>query len=282
MAAAVSMFAAVETHAQPLFPTDNSIETTVANADLVVVGKPVKFVAKEQTAQRGGHEIVLEIEETLKQDLMTIDPYERLGVRVSHPPEVIDDWMRRGNRLLVAHDDGAPDESTVFELAPRRCEVLTADFRLLRDGKDVLLAAKETVRRMPAAIKRIHTYSLIVPREVIAGTKWEPYYGTGGHLRLSVPVDQNLEKRAQDYIASDSYQKRQEGVRALRYFNSKQNIAAVKRLLGDPAWGHLEHADENGGIEVRWYGVRDEAHRTLRAWGVQVEKPVIQEEVRKN
>jgi hypothetical protein len=281
MAAAVCVFAAVETQAQPLFPAARSIEATVANADLVVVGTLIKFVAKEQTVQRGGHEIGLEVSETLKQDLFT-DPYERLGLRVANPPDEINDWLSRGNKLLVAHDDNAPDECTVFELAPGRCEVLTADFTLLRDGKDVLAAAKETVRRMPVAIERIHTYPLVVPRAVIAGTKWEPYYGTGGHLRLSVPVDQKLEKRAQDYIDSDSYQNRQEGVRALRYFSSNQNIARVKRLLVDPGWGHLKHAGENQGVEVRWYGVRDEAYRTLRAWGVDVEKPVIREEVRKN
>jgi hypothetical protein len=281
VAVAVSVFAAVEAHAQPLFPDARSIETIVANADLVVVGKPVKIAANEPLAQRSGHEIVLEVKETLKQDLFTIDPYERLGVRVSNPLAEIDDWQRRGNLLLVAHDDCDPDASTVIELAAEGCEVLTADFTLLRDGKDVLQAAKESVRRMPPAIKRIHTFKLAVPREVVAGTKWETFYRTGGHLSLSVPVDQNLEKRAQDYIGSDSSQKRQEGVRALRYFKSDQNIARVKPLIGDPAWGHLKRAEENGGVEVRWYGVRDEAFRTLRTWGVDVQKPVIREEVRK-
>ena len=159
--------------------------------------------------------------------------------------------------------------------------MLTADFTLLRDPDAVLKAAKETVRRMPVAIKRIHAFSLAVPREVVAGTEWEKYYGTGGHLKLSVPVDQSLEKRSQDYIGSDSYQKREEGVRALRYFKSDQNIVRVKRLLSDPAWAYLEHPAENGGVEVRWYGVRAEAYRTLRSWGVDVEKPVIREEVGK-
>jgi hypothetical protein len=278
---AISVFVAVEARAQPLFPAARSIETTVANADLVVVGKLVEIPAAKPAAERRGHEIVLAVEETLKQDLFTIDPYDRLAVHVSKPLAEIEDWKRRGNRLLVAHDDSAPDECTVFELGPGRCKALAADFTLLRDGEDVLRVAKQTVQRMPAAIKRIHTFPLVVPREVVVGTQWEPYYGTGGHLRLSVPVEERLEKRAQDYISSDSYQKRQEGVRALRYFKSDGNIARVKPLLGDAGFGHLKRAEENGGVEVRWYAVRDEAYRTLRAWGVNVEKPVIQEEVRK-
>jgi hypothetical protein len=273
------LFACAESRAQPLFGSASSIETTVANADLVVVGKLVEIRPREATTQRSGHEILLEVEETLKDDLFTIDPYERLGMRVSVPLAEVQGWKRRGNRLLVAHDDCAPDSNTAIELAAEGCEVLTADFTLLRDGKDVLQAAKETVRRTPVAIKRIHTHSLAVPLDLIAGTKWETYYGTGGHLRLSVLVDQKLEKRAQKYIGSDSYMQRHEGVRAIRYFKSDQNIARVKPLLGDPAYAN--QAGENDGVEMRWYGVRDEAYRTLRAWGVEVEKPVIQENVRK-
>jgi hypothetical protein len=279
--AAVWVFAAAQSTAQPLFPAAKSIETLVANADLVVVGKLVELRADDKTAESRGHEIVLAVEETLKQDLYTIDPYERLGMRVSKPLADVQDWKRRGSLLLVAHDEYAPNASTVIELATGRLEVLTADFTLLLDADAVLRIARETVQHTPAAIKRIHTFALAVPREVVVGTKWEPYYGTGGHLRLSVPVDQSLEKRAQDYIGSDSYQKREEGVRALRYFKSDQNIARVKRLISDPGWGYLKRAPENDGVEVRWYGVRDQAFRTLRAWGVEVEKPVIRDEVRR-
>jgi hypothetical protein len=281
VAAAVYMFAAAQLHAQPGFQSARSIETIVANADLVVVGKLVEIRAEEKTADRRGHEIVLAVEETLKQDLFTIDPYERLGVRVAQHLTEVQGWKLRGNRLLVADDAYAPYASTVIELATGRLEVLTADFTLLRDPDAVLQAAKKTLQRMPVAIKRIHTFSLAVPRAVVAGTKWEKYYGTGGHLGLSVPVDQTLQKRAQNYIDSDNYQKREEGVRALRYFKSDENVARVKRLLSDPAWAYLKRAEENDGVEVRWYGVRDEAFRTLRSWGADVEKPVIREEVRK-
>ena len=117
VAAAVSVFAADQSHAQPQSTAARSIETTVANADLVVVGKLVEIRADEETTERRGHEIVLAVEETLKQDLFTIDPYERLAVRVWQPPAKVQGWKLRGNRLLVALDDCAP-HGTVIELAP--------------------------------------------------------------------------------------------------------------------------------------------------------------------
>jgi hypothetical protein len=280
VAVAIFLFAAADLPGQPLFPATRSIETIVANSDLVVVAKLVEIRLDEQAPQHRGLDILVDVEETLKQDLFTIDPYEGLGVRVSQPLAEVQEWKRRGSRLLIAHDDHAPDEATILELADGRMEVLTADLKLLRDPEKVLQVAKETAQRAPAAVKRIHTFPLAVPREVIVGTKWETYYGSSGYLRLSVPVDQRLEKRAIDYLGSDSYQQRYEGVRALRYFKSDDNIARVKSLLGDPHWGHLKDADENGGVEVRWYGVRDEAFRTVRAWGVDMEKPVVREEVR--
>jgi hypothetical protein len=41
------------------------------------------------------------------------------------------------------------------------------------------------------------------------------------------------------------------------------------------------HAEENKGVEVRTYGVRQEAYQTLKSWGVDVKKPTIREEIRK-
>ncbi len=133
---------------------------------------------------------------------------------------------------------------------------------------------------MPAGVKRIHTFRLQVPRKVVAGTKWEHYYDTGGYLVLSVPVDMQLEKRAHDYIRSRSGPKRAEGARALRYFESDENVARVRPLLNDPEITHLQPAYENKG-EVRVYGVRYEAYQTLESWGIDVEKPLIREEIPK-
>ena len=158
----------------------------------------------------------------------TVEPYRRLRVHVPHPASVLADWKKRSCRLLVAYDEYAPKATTVIELVKGRLEVLTADITLLRDPEAVIKAARETARRMPAGVKRIHTFRLQVAREIVAGTKWEQYYDTGGHLMLSVPVDKQLEQRAHDYIRSESGEKRGEGVRALLYFKSDENIGLVR------------------------------------------------------
>jgi hypothetical protein len=276
----VCLVASAQAHAQPLFPRAQSIESTVANADLVFIAKLVKFGDGKQAEGREVHEATIAIEETLKKDLFTTEPYERLSIYVPGPASVLADWTKRSCRLLVAHDSDAPKATEVIELVEGKLEVWKADMTLLRKPDSVIRAAREAARRMPAGVRRVHTFGLKVPRELIAGTKWEDYYETGGHLVLSVPVDRQLEKRAQDYLRSESYPKRAEGVRALRYFKSDENIARVRALLNDPGRVVRHHAQDNKGVEAI-YVVRIQAYETLQAWEIDVKKPVLRENVGK-
>jgi hypothetical protein len=276
VAVIVYLFTLVQADAQPIFTHVESIESTVANADAVVIAKLVKFTSGEKDGDQQVHEATIAVEEVLKRDIFTFGPSDRQGIHVRCDARVLANWQERSCRLLVAMDDSAPDATKVIELNADCLEVLTENFKLLRDPETVICAAKETVRGMPAPVKRIHTFQLNVPREMFIGTKWEEYHG----LILSVPVDERLEKRSLDYLKSDKYMLREEGVRALRYFKSDGNIARVRPLLNDPG-SALEADQENNGVEVRFYGVRQEAYRTLKTWGVDVEKPKIREIVRK-
>jgi hypothetical protein len=74
---------------------------------------------------------------------------------------------------------------------------------------------------------------------------------------------------------------RAEGARALRYFKSDENIASLRKLLADPGCAYRYPDPKNDNIQERIYVVRYQAYQTLKAWGVEVEKPVITEEVRK-
>ena len=271
----------MQAYAQPLCPRAESIESTVANADYVVVAKLVDFRRGEQADERKGHDATIVIEETLKKDIRTVGPYRRLGIYIPRPASVLADWKKRSCRLLVAYNEYSPKAPTVIELDQDRLEVMTADVKLLRDPEAVIQAARETVRRMPAGVKRIHTHRLQVPRKVVTGTEWEHFYETGGHLILSVPVDKLLEKRAHNYIRSRSAVKRAAGAQALRYFKSDANIARVTPLLDDSEPTYVQSAYENKG-EERVYGVRYEAYQTLKSWGIDVEEPVIREEIRKS
>ena len=278
LALGVSLVASTPATAQPLFSHAESLESTVANADLVVIAKLVGFGGGGPAE---GQEVTIDVEETLKQDLFTIELYRRMSVHVLRPASVLAEWKDHSCRLLVAVKVDGPASTTVIDLAHEGPEALSADFTLLRDPEVAIRIARETARRMPDPVRRIHTFGLVVPREAVARTKWQGVYETRGHLVLSVPVDERLEKRSLDSLRSESYQAREEGVRALRYFKSDGNLARVKPLLNDPGWAYRRHARENDGIEVRFYGVREEAYRTLKAWGVEVNEPKILEEVRR-
>lgn len=62
----VSLLASVQAHAQPLVARAQSIESTVANADLVFIATLVSFRRAEQGNDRDGHEATIAIEETLR------------------------------------------------------------------------------------------------------------------------------------------------------------------------------------------------------------------------
>jgi hypothetical protein len=279
VAVGLSLWMPAQAQAQPGHSVAESIDSMVDNADLVVIGKLVRFRAAGQGLERGEHEITIAVEETLKQPLFEEPQEKELVVNVRDPVAVVARWKDRSHRLLVATKQDPPDETTVIDLARDESEVLTADLKLLRNPEDVIRAAKDALRRMPANMKRIHTFELFVPPEIIAGTKLQKRVVE--FLELVVPVDERLEKRALNDIASKDYVLREQGVRALRYFKSDENIARVRKLLGDPGWGYLEHPQDNHGIEVRLYGVREEAYRTLKTWGVEVKQPKVEEKIAK-
>lgn len=263
------LFVSGQASAQPLFGHVESIESMVINADIVVVGKLVEF------GRAGQDTVTIGVEDTLKGKHRP-----RLLVRLAQPENVQAQWNDEMSPLLLATREDLSDEACVTDLGSGDLAVLTAAFTLLHTPDDVIRVARATVRRMPG-VQRIRTLRLVVPRETVAGTEWEKYYDTGGYISLSVPVDKQLEERAHVYIRSQSYQLRREGATALRHFKSDENIAQVKKLLGDRGWAFLHHAEQNEGVEVRIYGVRKAAYETLNYWGVQVDKPTIREQVLK-
>ena len=278
IAVCVSLIVSGEAYAQPLIAGAVSIECTIANADLVFVAKLVDFGFEQQVEDLKFYEGTIEIEETLKAGIFQDEPYRKLQVRLPHYSRtVLTHWQEHSIRLLVTVNEDDLDATRVIALTDEPLEILTADFQLLRDPEAVIRIAKETVSRLPAPVRRIHTFRVSVPREVFVETQWKARHG----MELVVPVDERLEKRALDGILSVSVMTREESARALRYFKSDENVARLKTLLNDPGWGYFKHPAENNGIEVRDYVVRAAAFGTLKSWGVKVEQPVIREEVRK-
>ena len=71
---------------------------------------------------------------------------------------------------------------------------------------------------------------------------------------------------------------RLKGIMILRHFKSDANIELLKGLLADPAYAELHSpAAWAVGDWDAWalYWVRAEAYRTLTAWGVKVDRPIL-------
>lgn len=256
---------------QPIFGHVESLEATVANADVVFVGTLDAFDVPEGPE---GFEARILVDDTIKVPIG--ESYETMRVALREPEAVLSDWKGDCCRLLIAvRQEGTEIQTSVIDLDDEALAVLTARETLLQDRDDVIRVAKETVSRMPGNVKRFHTFQREVPREVIAETRWAEYHG----VTISVPVDDGLEQWAREAIQSEHVLRRVEGVRALRYFRSEETIALLKPLLKDPGWAILHHAQENEGREVRRYLVRREAYRVLKAWGVDVGRPVVEETI---
>lgn len=273
----ICFIASVHAHAQPLIPRVQSIESAVANADLVFVAT-LDDVRPAEGRDGGLYRVTIHIKETLKQELFADEPYRKLGLDLPGRASVLADWKKRSSRLLIAYDGLAPQQTTVIELVPDKTEAMSADLKLVRDPDAVVRLARKAVNRLGANIKRVHTFALQVPCDVIAGTSWENYCRTGGFLLLTVPVDQELEKRARDYVRSENAHRRTEGAHALAYFKSDENLALVRPLLADRGVTYEQPAFR-GKAGERVYGVRYAAYQTLKAWGIAVERPVYREPV---
>lgn len=267
----ISVTAQTQATAQPIFETVDSLETTIANADLVIIATIERFL-DERNIPNNHKAATLLVEETLKASLDDDEGYQKLFAHLPGPPSTLSQWEKENRRLLVTVQEESLSAASVIDLADENLEVLTADLTILRDPEDVVRIARETIDRMPAAIKRIHTVRLNAPRELVAGTQWQKYDG----VNVTVPVDDRLERRAIESIRSESYERRLEGARALRYFKSDENIDRLKPLLDDPG-NILRPGEQDDSPEIRHYGIREAAYRTLKSWGVAAEPPVIRE-----
>lgn len=261
------LLSALPLRAQPGFRVIDSIEVTVANADSVFVGR---IVSIQPTARKdaGRVSVAVSVEETLKGGRG-----EKWSVDLALPESVVAGWLTHASRLLVAVDIAAPS-ATAIDLSSDILCVYTEDFVCLRSAASVIQAAKDVVRRTPAGVKRINAVALMFPPGTLNGGSGYDYATT----RLHVPVDERLEKRAHAILRGDIRIDRADAVGALKYFKSDENIRLMKSLLNDPATGINRSAEDNMGVEVRIYYIRESAYGALKAWGIDVPEPVLREE----
>ena len=240
--------------AQPLVHVVPSIDSLAINADYVYVAR---IVGVRDEPIPGGSDMpgfTFEVEAYLKTPMKEeLTPQiERRGMFVNPPTAKYKDWMKRSSRLLILSDDLRPHQPVVIELTPNKPDILTADFKLLHEADEIILAARDAIERTPSNVRKVYTHSLMVPRELYKGTHWEG----GDGLMLEVPADVQLETWAIKSIRDEDPWNRLRATQSLRYFKSKSNAKLIAELLKDPA------AD-----------VREAANRILQRWEMETRSP---------
>lgn len=222
-----------------------SIEVRALNSETVAIGKLVTVRDKER-----GVEAVFAVEETLKGD--------RESIRRVH---------------LQAFGD-ARDITRIFkENKEARLLFMAGSFTIL-DSKspEFRLLGNKTVRGDDEVIPYL--------REVIRShpqwNKTQTFTVDG----LIVPIDGRLEQWAIGAIASKELRddRRYEAVRALQFFKSEANISLMKSLLDDTTARTVNIAN----VSRRNYYIRQAAYEALKKWGVEVNEPLLNEELPKS
>jgi hypothetical protein len=276
-----------------------TLDLLVSQADLVVVADVVDvgdFSPEESPDVRFTFKIV----EVLKASFAYMDrvilPGQQLvvGIRAwrSDPKEM----MRPGRQFLCClasarrfwEDQEPPFAAEAWgRLAPGRevvqpldgsahPGVLLPDFTYLTQGKAILAAARAAAQADAAR----RSVSGDKPPEVVRVSAPAPspcsICQCAGHtLAVEMPVDDQLEGRALEWVRSEDYVLRTDAVRILGRYRSERNTALLKDLLEDPAYSTCP-GDENT-PEKRVYGVRAAAFEVLKAWGVEVQPPLTEE-----
>ena len=253
--------------AQPGFKVIESVDSMVANADYVCIAKVREFkeiVVAGNVGPRKFRTVFTIVQKMKAPDLLSTNSPARVFHVFSNPDELTR-WQKQGSRLLLATDLENEDNNHVVDLDAANPRVLTAEFQLLNSSEAILRAVKQIIETMPTHIKRIHTFELVVPNEV--RSKMNSDLG----IKLRIPADQRLEKKARTLLESNSPEVRSQGLRAIRFFKTKENVAAARTLLDDPFKRNEFGDDENRLI----YPVRRDAYNLLRNWNIDVEKPVL-------
>ena len=250
--------------AQPGFEVLESVDSMITNADFVCTAKVKEFeeIVVVDNVGPKKFRVVFEVIQNMKSDLLLTHSPVR-GFHIFSNSDELTRWQKQGSRLLVAADLENEDNNLAVELDATNPRVLTAEFQLLKNSESILRAVKRIIETTPIQIKRIHTFDLKVPVDVQSKMKSDI------PLMLRIPADKRLEKKARTFLGSDSPVVRSQGVRAIRFFKTKENEAAARKLLADPFTRN--EFDESRFV----YPLRRDAYNLLRFWNVDVEKPVL-------
>jgi hypothetical protein len=255
-----------------LYPVYDSVESRVARANTVVVGRLVsaQAISKSEPLHSQLGALVVEVEEVLRGTApvrLTIDDQNAIWMNTRARAALCSTCPEHSHRFLITlHTKDS--NLTFFDLDEPSAFDVTADLKPLHGGVTILQAAREASLRCG---KDGHPYTF----------SWNPH-GTPllpPELRedsVIVPIDGRQEALARFILRTQSPfydtgrgegNDRHDAVMALRPFRSSSNEELLKTLLSDPQTSH-----SRGQLD---YTVRAAAYEVLQAWGIPVERPVL-------
>jgi hypothetical protein len=119
---------------------------------------------------------------------------------------------------------------------------------------------------------------VIVPVDARLEANARKWISTPGEVVDRLDKSQVKDKHQRDeWLAYERDNLREQGVRALKYFPSDENIVLLRGLLNDPAW--ISETRNRDGVEItnKVYHIRKAAYAVLNKWDVPVERPHISE-----
>jgi hypothetical protein len=305
----VSLTATIAT-AQPVLINHRSIELRVAQAQLVVRGTISHLTRTDLGSPPDGevlYTITVKVNEVIKGPRRT--PAE-FSAKTRFLNGEFERWAERGVSFLCFGNAPTAETTNNNKLLPRWDAInlgpripgdqlikglvdfppiLSMDFAWLDDPKAILSRARKFSQ---VKSTEIHVFE----HPPMPAGRLESL-----SVRLAVPVVPSLEMIARRLIKSpeefvrandaalnrldDASRKkvlewsrqlaRADGVAALRYFKSKQNIALLTPLLNNSAFtvSHGPGPDDT----KRVYYVRKAAYDVLRKWDVEITKPITEE-----
>ncbi len=276
LAVAVAILAAAPSFAQPggmRRPLHvESLDLMVTSHSAVVTGMVTSF-----SNVGPSREVTVMIVENLKG--RTISPVK---VQVPQSPKEIQAWMDGSHLLLLGLPTGA-GSITLIDLAAPDLAVLTADLKILHDPNDVVWAIRNQVKRegRTSTEGKIDHFSIPLAAKDYTSTPLTHQFARRSELLVDVPIDKRLETWGRSTIGSPDAHRRETAVDALGHFKSFDNMDILKPLLNDPSFDITGVPQFCNGFEPHHYPVRAKVYEILRHWGVDVDKPTIDDSVSK-
>jgi len=245
------------------------IDTLAVNSTAVSV-VVITDLCTPTTCGRGSN-VIVNMEEQLKGSSGPArSAVSRVSFSIDAPAATLAGWKAGANRLLVFdHVRNGPLSSTesqkVIDLSAHGLKALTADMRVLFDPEQIIEGTRRAIGRHP------NVYGMLTFSENLSAEAARAL-GTIAWTVTDVPLDSDLEQRAQSALYSREDGQRAEAARALGHFPSEDNASRLRRLLDDPALSN------NGPGNVNIYFVRQAAYASLIGMGVTVLEPVLKKE----